>query len=418
MFMSKSVDRHRIPGACIGLLAASTLATAPAFADPYPGLTGRIATADSAATAGNNPAGSTRFDKRAFEAELMLLSSESTWESGFTGTGDKSKSHDSSDTYVPRLFLVQPINEDFAFSFTLLGVGFSDDLGDWPGRYFIKSYDSLYASAFPSLAWRVNEQWSVAGSVAITYTSFKQERVVANIFDPGFGDGKSEIETDSIEYGFGLSTLYEHSDRTRWGLTYNSEIDATQKGDNKLSGLGPQTERVMGELGILDLDVKVKSQSPQSIWLGFYHEFDNAHALALDAAWVDFSNFKLSEFYFNGTAFLETETDYNDVYGLSASYTWPVAKRWKLGLGGLLTNQFIDDDERTSSLRLDSIWSLGMAAEWQWDAARRVKLSLSYLDFGDAPVDSDPIPGLGSYSGKYSSRGSLLFQLGVSWGSL
>jgi long-chain fatty acid transport protein len=415
---SLSVSSLRLPVALIVPLAASALAATPAFANPYPGLTGRIATADSAATAGDNPAGSTRFDKRAFEVELMWLKSDSTWKSEFSDAGEPVKSSDSGNTYVPRVFYVQPINDDFAFSFTLLGVGFSDDLGNWPGRYFIKSYDSLYASAFPSLAWKVNEQWSVAGSVAITYTSFKQERMVANIFDPGFGDGKSEINTDSVEYGFGLSTLYQHSDRTRWGLTYSSEIDATQQGDNKLSGLGPRTEEVMGQLGILNLDVEVKSKSPQSVWLGFYHEFDNAHALAVDAAWVDFSSFKLSEFYFNGDAFLQTDGNYNDVYGLSASYTWPIAKRWKLGLGGLITNQLIDDDDRTSTLRLDSIWSAGVAAEWQWDTEKRLKFSLSYLHFGDAPVSSDPIPGVGSYSGKYTDRDTLLIQIGMTWGSL
>ncbi len=99
--------------------------------------------------------------------------------------------------------------------------GFSDDLGDWPGRYFLESYGSVYASAFPSLAWRLDKQWSVAGSAAITYTSYQQERRVANIFDPGLGDGRSKIDTDSVEYGFGPSTLYEYSEKTHWGLTHN-----------------------------------------------------------------------------------------------------------------------------------------------------------------------------------------------------
>lgn len=404
---------------CVALLAIfGGTGALSALANPYPGLTGRIATADSAATAGNNPAGSTRFSERALEAEMMWFSSQSTWKSSFSETGVTSKSSDSGDTFVPRLFWIEPINDKFAFSLTFLGAGFSDNFGDWPGRYFIESYDSLYVSAFPSLAYRINEQWSVAGSVAITYTSFKQERRVANIFDPGFGDGRSEIETDSVEFGYGLSALYEQSDKTRWGLTYNSKVDATQKGDNNLSGLGPNTELVMGELGILNLDVEVKSSSPQSASLGFYHEFANTHALALDATWVDFSNFTLSEFYFNGQAFAENEAQYNDIYGMSVSYTWPIAPRWKLGVGALATSQLIDDSERTSTLRLDSIWSAGAAAEWQWTTERRLKLSLSYFDFGDAPVTSDPIPGVGSYSGKYTSRATLLFQLGLSWGSL
>ncbi|MCB1847413.1 MAG: hypothetical protein KDI04_08520, partial [Halieaceae bacterium] len=106
LLMSMSVNGHHFPGASLVLLAACALAATPAFANPYPGLTGRIATADSAATAGNNPAGSMRFEKRAFEAELMLISSDSTWKSGFSEAGTVTKSSDSSQTYVPRLFLV------------------------------------------------------------------------------------------------------------------------------------------------------------------------------------------------------------------------------------------------------------------------------------------------------------------------
>ena len=42
---------------------------------------------------------------------------------------------------------------------------------------------------FESSAYRVNDKLSVAGSLAITYSLFDQERAVANIFDPEVGDG-------------------------------------------------------------------------------------------------------------------------------------------------------------------------------------------------------------------------------------
>ena len=180
-----------------------------------------------------------------------MFTSESEWESEFSGTGTQFNSKDSSETVVPRVAIIQPINDKFSTSFTFLGTGFSDDLGDWPGRYFIESYDSVFISAFPSLAYRIDEQWSVATSVAITYTSFEQERAVRNIFDPGFGDGRSKIEADSVEVGFGLSTLYQSSPRTRWGLTYSSEINPSRDADNDFSGLGPNTEAVMRRVGIL-----------------------------------------------------------------------------------------------------------------------------------------------------------------------
>jgi long-chain fatty acid transport protein len=393
-------------------------ASSLAIARPYPFGTGMAASADSALTASSNPAGISRFNSRAVEGEILWFASESEWESEFSDSGEQFNSKDSGDTVVPRVALIQPINDRFSASFTFLGTGFSDDLGDWPGRYFIESYDSVYISAFPSLAYRVNDQWSVAASVAITYSSFKQERAVRNIFDPGFGDGRSEIETDSVEFGFGLSTLYQSSERTRWGLTYQSEVKPKQDGDNDLSGLGPNTEAVMDGLGLLNSDVTVESTSPQTVMAGMYHEFVNDHAVTVDLVWNDFSNFRLSEFYFNGEAFAETDVNYNDIYALSTSYSWPVSDRWMLGVGGLITNEMIDDDERTMTLRLDALWSAGVAAEWQWTDSRRVKMSLSYIGLDDAPVVTASIPGPGSLEGKFKSRDTLLFQIGVNWGSL
>jgi long-chain fatty acid transport protein len=400
------------------VLLLSALASGVAHARPYPLGTGMAATADSAQTASSNPAGITRFTRRAVDADVLWLSSESEWESEISGTGNRSNSRSSSDTVVPRFAIIQPINDRFSTSLTFLGTGISDDLGDWPGRYFIESYDSVFVSAFPSLAYRIDDQWSVAASAAITYSSFEQQRAVRNIFDPGFGDGRSKLSADSVEVGFGLSMLYQSSERTRWGLTYSSEINPSRKAENQLSGLGPNTERAMQRLGILDADLTIKSTSPESMLAGVYHEFANNAAVTADLAWINFSDFRLSEFYFNGQSFAPSNPRYNDIYALSASYTWPVSRDWMLGVGGLVTNQMIDDDERTMTLRLDALWSLGLAAEWRWTDSRSVKISVSYVGMGDAPVSTPGIPGFGSLEGKFTSRDTLLFQVGVSWNSL
>ncbi len=398
--------------------AIAAVVSGTANARPYPLGTGLAAAADSAQTASSNPAGISRFSQRALYGDVLLFTSESEWESEFSGTGTQFNSKDSSETVVPRVAIIQPINEKFSTSFTFLGTGFSDDLGDWPGRYFIESYDSVFISAFPSLAYRIDEQWSVATSVAITYTSFEQERAVRNIFDPGFGDGRSKIEADSVEVGFGLSTLYQSSPRTRWGLTYSSEINPSRDADNDFSGLGPNTEAVMRRVGILDADVTIESTSPQSMLAGAYHEFANNTAVTVDLAWINFSNFRLSEFYYNGESFARNQAQYNDIYALSASYTWPATNRWMLGVGGLVTNQMIDDDERTMTLRLDALWSLGLAAEWQWTDSRTVKMSVGYIGMDDAPVSTPAIPGFGSLEGKFTSRDTVQFQIGMSWGSI
>lgn len=401
----------------IGVLFVAAVSS-QAVARPYPIGTGLAASADSALTASSNPAGISRFTERALEFELLAFRSESEWESAFSETGAQFSSKNSGTTFVPRVAIVQPINERFAASFTFLGTGFSDDLGEWPGRYFIRRYDSIYVSAFPSLAYRINDQWSVAASAAMTYTRFEQERAVRNIFDPGFGDGLSELKADSFELGFGLSALHQSSDRTRWGLSYKSEINPSRGASNELSGLGPNTEAVLQRLGLLERNLTIESTSPQSIIAGVYHEFGNSAAVTLDLAWVNFSKFRLSEFYFDGESFARNNSRYNDIYALSASYTWPAADRWMLGVGGLVTNQMIDDDQRGMTLRLDSLWSIGVTAERQWTDSRRVTFGLSYFGIGDAPVTTPRIPGLGSLEGKFTSRDAVLLQIGMSFGSL
>jgi len=399
-------------------LALTALASNLAAARPYPGMSGLAATADSAKTASSNPAGITRFSERAVAAELMWFSSESNWESQFSNSSIEFNSRDSEDIFVPRVFYLQPLSDNFSASFTFLGAGFSDDLGDWPGRYFIKRYDSTRVSAFPSLAYRIDDQWSVAGSVAISYSRFEQERAIRNIFDPGLGDGNSKLETDGIDFGFGLSTLYQYSPRTRAGLTYQSEINPSKDADSDFSGLGPNTEAVMARLGIFNRDIKVESTSPQSVLAGVYHEFTNNHAVTVDVYWNDFSEFRLSEYYFNGESFALNDTNYNDVYALSTSYTWPVSPRWMAGVSAAATNQMIDDDERAVTFRLDAVWTVGAAAEWQWTDSRTVKMSLSYLDLGNAPATTPDIPGIGALEGKFKSRDAILLQVGLTWGSL
>ncbi len=408
------MTRYALPVIALFCLGSTQLA-----ARPYPGFSGLAATADSALTAGTNPAGITRFEQQAFDAEIIWFTSESEWESAFTEEDITYNSENSGDTIIPRIAYVYPINDRFASSFTFLGTGFSDDYGEgWPGRYLITEYSSVYASAFPSLAYRINDQWSVAGSVAITYTSFEQERAIRNVFDPGFGDGKAELESDSVEFGFGLSTLYQMTDRTRFGLTYQSEIEPSRDADIDYSRLGPNTEFVMQQAGLFDADVTLESTSPQSATFGVYHEFENNHAVTLDLAWVDFSEFTLSEFYFNGEALAEADSNYKDIYAASASYTFPVSERWMLGVSAAVTSNMVEDDERTMTLRLDEVWTLGVGAEFQWTDTRAIHASMAYIRVGDAPVTNDPIPGLGSLEGEYTSRDIWQFQLGVSFGGL
>jgi long-chain fatty acid transport protein len=274
----------------------------------------------------------------------------------------------------------------------------------------------LSISAFPSLAYRVNDKLSVAGSLALNYSVYDQDRAIANIFDPGVPDGFASLETDGFDVGFALSVLYEITDRTRWGAMYQSGSEPTLEGKVKFSGLGPNTQTVLQEAGFIGAELEVKSKAPQSVLAGVYHEFENSHALTFDVAWVEFSDFQLSEFYFDGSGIASNEADYEDFFAFSIGYSWPVSPGWMMAVAGLYIDDMVKDEDRTVTLRLDSIWSLAIAAEWQWKDNRQLFASLSYMEPGDAPVNTPPIPGIGSAFGKFTSREVLLLNLGIKFG--
>ena len=77
----------------------------------------------------------------------------------------------------------------------------------------------------------------------------------------------------------------------------------------------------------------------------------------------------------------------------------------------------IEDDNRTITLRLDSLWAVGIGIEWQWTDKRALSATLNYLEIGDAPVTSPDIPLIGSVTGRYSDRQTIWLQIGMNIGS-
>ncbi len=400
------------------LLVLCGLAIAGAAnAGPYPALSGITAAADSASVASTNPAALTRFDSRNVRVELLGFFSDNTWEGQLGATGPTFRSEDSSTTIIPSSNLVLPLKNDWFFGFTILGSGFSDDFpDDWPGRYLIDEYTLVYLSAFPSIARKVNDKLSLAASLALTYTDYEQIKAVPNI-DPGFGDGSLQIEADGTTVGFALSSLYEFSDRTRFGLVYRSELDADLDGNANFSNLGPTTESILDAAGLLNAAINVTSRTPQAVTAGLYHEFGDGGAITFDVVWSDFSEFKLSETRVNGDQLIETSVIYDDIYAASIGYNRPLSDRLRIGFGAMYVDDMIDDDQRTLTLRLDSMWAAGVGVEWQWTPTRIVSATLNYIQMGDAPVTSPSIPLIGSVTGIYTDRGTIFLEVGMSFGT-
>ncbi len=401
----------------LNLLILSLLLSASAWARPKPLLAGAAAGADSAATAGDNAAGMTRFDTTNLRFDLYYLDSESTWENRI-GDTPVSRTKTESDLIVPNGSIVVPLSEDWYFGFSMLAYSVSDDYGDdWIGKYAIQEYDLVFISAAPSIAYKINDNWSVAGTLLGTYTSFTQESAVRN-FEAGSGDGGLEIDADGYTVGFGFSTLYEFTRRTRIGFTYTSALEPELDGDADFDNLDPTTESILDQAGLLDASIDVDTRSPQKAKVGIYHEFENRHAVTADINWIDFSNFKLAEIYVNDNQFTESDFEYDDIWAYSAGYSFPLNDQWIMAVAGVYVPSMVDDDNRQISLRLDDIWGVGAGFEYKINERLKFDITANYIEVGDSPIESEPLDAIGgqTISGRFIDRDLWLLQFGLQWG--
>ena len=388
-----------------------------AHAGPYPAQAGISAAADDARVVGNNPAAMTLLDSRQYRGALATFFSDATFAGQIGNTGIAFESQSDSVTVIPSFSFVQPFKDDWRFGFTVLGMGFSEDYGeDWAARYLIQEYTLITLTAFPSIAKKVTDKLSLAGSLMLSYTLFEQQKAVLNL-PPGSADGEMLLDVDGTTVGFSASMLYEFNDRTRFGAVYRSELNPDLDGSLEFTGLTPTTESLLQAAGVLDAQPTATSRTPQSINFGIYHEFANTSAITMDVVWIDFSEFLLTEIYLDGSQLLPTDPTYEDFFAFSIGYHRPLSERTRIGFGAFITGDMIKDENRTMMLRLDALWSVGVGIEWQWTDTRSLNVNLNYMEFGDAPTTSPDIPGFGSISGKYTDRGIIFLDVSMSWQS-
>jgi len=381
-----------------------------------PANSGLFATADSAETAYINPAGMVRLEETTKTLQGIVAYSFMEFDVDESRTsvsgGDPDKDH--TPIVVPAFYYVKPFLENWRFGFSInVPSGFGSDYGgSWAGRYYTDNYTLVYVGVTPSIAYRIDEHWSIGGSLNLTYTYSES---VARINNPGPGqpDGKLEYDADAIGGTGSLSLLYQFNDRTRIGLSYTGEASSDLEGDLSLKGLGPVLEAAIG--GLDGVEIEVENILPQRFQVGLYHEFDTGRYVTADAFWIDFSEFGTGDITVENNGVVTPEGIFDDMWGISLGLGFPRDDRttWKVGM--LYLSEAVDDDDRTMSLRLDRILAVGVGISKKLEESR-LDLNLNIYNMGDAPVDTGSgSPMRGRVVGESSSPFAIALDIAWHW---
>ena len=402
---------RRIARTWMGLLLMTVVA--PTANAGGPAFTRLFAPAETAQTSYLNPAGMTRLDGPSLTGQQILGASFSDFKVDGRTTNTGGNPRDSDPVIVPSLYYVHPIFEKWRVGLTLNAPsGFGARNGpNWAGRYYSDQFDMIFIAATATLARRVTSWLSLGGGVSVQYMSASSTTQVPN---PGAGDPDAKItmDADGVAVGFLASALFDISDQTRIGITWHSETDPDESPDVKLkrSTLPPA---IVDAINRAAKSLRTTLRTPQHVDIGLYHEWGDGWSATLDAIWVDFSRFGVTDIHVEGTSLGVPNSNFQDFWVVTAGIQFPVNARITGRLGLMYMEQPVSDNDRTFSFALDRAWGFGGGMLYTRENGSRIDLNLTAIKSGDKSIDTGPATALeprGRVSGKDHSPWALALE--------
>ncbi|MEP5766723.1 MAG: outer membrane protein transport protein [Halieaceae bacterium] len=394
--MNKLISNNYLRSALSGTLSVFLAAPALFLAAPAlaggPAFTGIIAEANSAESAFAAPAGMSRLSGTRITVQGLAALPQAKFDVDENKTtvdgGDPDKGED--PIIIPSLYYVRQLNDKWHAGFSLtVPSGFGSNYGsEWAGRYQTVDYSLVYVALTPAVAYRVNDKLSLGVGVGINYTAEDSETKLRQPL--GETDGKISSDLDGVGVNVTLSALYEFNQHTRAGIAWTSDSDADLEGNIKLRKLGPVLDPILTEKGLKNINTELTNTLPQRVVAGIYHEFASGNFFTVDAMWMKFSDFTISDIKLEGEDVNVSAPEiYDDIGALTIGAGFPVNDRLTYRVGAMYLSSIVDDDDRTLSMRMDAMWGVGVGAEYQLGENRSVDVNANFMNVGEAPVDVD-----------------------------
>ncbi len=263
---------------------------------------------------------------------------------------------------------------------------------DWTGRYLNTEVTLLSMTLYPSIAYRVNKWLSLGGGPQIMYADLEMKSKAP----PPNGNGEVTIDGNDVAFGFGLGALVEVSERTRFGLVYQSEIEPEFDGDVSVDPPGIQVAT----------DTKITLA--RFIKFSGYHELNDQWALLGTIGWEDWSAFKdVNISTDSGSQTIPRNWD--DTWKFAAGVHYRPVEKWLLQLGFSYDTSPVDSDDRTPDMPIDRQIRYATGVQYKWSDRLSTGAQFVYADYGKSKIDNNLL------KGDYKQNDIFFFALNANW---
>lgn len=378
---------------------------------------GWAARANDATTSYSNPAGMVRLKESQYEVMLMPVYVATDFKLNEDATVNGNTNN--ADAWLPgaSFYYVNKINEKWAAGFAIagyfgLGLNYDDQ---WAGRYYINKSILQTIGIQPSIAYEVNNKWSIGFGAILAYTTLEQTFAMNNI-EPNLDDGLLTLEDTETSIQYNTGFLYQHSPQTRVGLQYLFETELDFRDIGKFTDLGPILQTVADKTGISGTKVNFGFTLPQSVNLSLYHEINSRWTVLANATWQEWSEFGKITFH------AETENDitavlnknYDNTHAVSLGLQHQLNSQWQINTGVTYHSAMVSDTYRTPDLPVGASVRYGIGGQKKIDPTSDLKLGYGILWMGDLDLDLERGPLTGRLAGNYESSAMHFFSASYS----
>ncbi len=373
---------------------------------------GAAAVAEDASTIYFNPAGMTYIQGRQLVGALHTIKTSGDFNNhGSIAAAGRPLGGEGGDfgswAFLPNIYYKQDLTEQWKF-----GIGVGTPFGlkteynrNWMGRFQGIKSELKTININPSLAWKVNDQWSLGFGISAMWA----EAELTSAANLGLL-GATTVKNKGDDWGFGynLGTIYQATPDTRFGVAYRSKVEQHLKGDVR----SPFTLANGNPAATLNTDISADLTLPETFSVSAFSQLDERWQLLTDITWTRWSQFKelkiMRENGSNTTVGPSITEHWNNVLRYSVGLNYLYSDTIKLRTGLAYDDEAIDNEHRTSRIPgNDRIW-LSLGASWQYTPETKLDFGYTHLFIKDARIYDDQRPTRGLIAGKYEGSADIL----------
>ena len=249
-----------------------------------------------------------------------------------------------------------------------MGTEYADDW-DWGGRGI--SAEVLTFDFNPNVAWKVSEKLSIGAGMSIQYAAADLKMAMA----PG-GAITSEIDADSIAWGFNAGLMWSPLENLRFGLSYRSRINHNADGDLEIFSQIPPSSG-----GMPSRTVPATATISTPAWAMATAAWDVNELLSLYATfrWTDWSSF--DELTINNNVKPSTiQNKWQDTYLVSVGADLRFTNWWTFRAGiGYETSPIDDPSYRTAIIPDADRWWFALGSSFLATDNMQIDVSAAWL---------------------------------------